>query len=535
MPSESAASQSDFDVAISGYGPTGLAAASLLAQRGHSVCVFERWPTLYGQPRVATIDGESARIIQAAGDAEFAFRNSVSRPRYLLATGEGKVLVDFDWSGEHICGHPYRISLHQPDIEDAMDARARSAGAEINAGWAVCGVEQNKDFVRVKAEHRESGVTRTIRARYMIGADGARSVTRELLGIERESWPFRGAWFTVDATRKRELPNFLGQSPDGRIAAIFCAPEGRAHSIIPLGKNVIRINFQIDPDVDRKSVAEPAVAYRYLKETYGLTSDDVEVFRQAVHVFEGKLAYQWRKGRVFIAGDAAHAMTPFMGQGGCSALRDAVNLSWKLDLVLRGIAGDALLDSYEQERKPHARYYVHGSDRLGALAFMDDPEKARQRDETYIDQPVAPAPADPIIECGILHLDAMQKPVGPAGEVGPQASVIWQGREALFDDIFGWGFQIIYRGISPEKLLRADQLLKLARINCALAGIGSGPSQELVEDITGRYEKFFNKYNINGFILRPDFVVYAGAQTPGDLLHRVDELITQITALASYP
>ena len=119
-------SHSPYDIAISGYGPTGLAAASLLAQRGHSVCVFERWPTLYGQPRIATIDGESARIIQAAGDAEFAFRNSAPRPRYLLANGEGKLLVDFDWSGDHVCGHPYRISLHQPDIEDAMDARARS-------------------------------------------------------------------------------------------------------------------------------------------------------------------------------------------------------------------------------------------------------------------------------------------------------------------------------------------------------------------------------------------------------------------------
>ncbi len=535
MSSKFAQPENVFDVAISGYGPTGLAAASLLAQRGHSVCVFERWPTLYGQPRIATIDGESARIIQAAGDAEHAFRNSVSRPRYLLANGEGKVLVDFDWSGEHVCGHPFRISLHQPDIEDAMDARARMAGAQINTGWEVCGIEQAEDFVAVTAQQRDSDAKRVIRARYVIGADGARSVTRELLGIERESWPFRGAWFTVDATRKRELPDFLGQSPDGRIAAIFCAPEGRAHSIIPLGKDVIRINFQIDPDVDRKSVADPAIAYRYLKETYGLTSDDLEVFRQAVHVFEGRLASQWRKGRVFIAGDAAHAMTPFMGQGGCSALRDSANLSWKLDLVLRGMAADKLLDSYEAERKPHARYYVHGSDRLGALAFIGDKAAARQRDEVYVNQPAAPAQAEPIIKHGILHLDAAQQPIAPAGEVGPQALVIWQGRKALFDDIFGWGFQILYRGISPEQILRADQLVKLSEIKCALAGIGSGTSRELVQDITGRFEKFFGEHGINGLILRPDFVIYAGLHAPEDMVQRVDELIAQVTASTSSP
>ena len=362
----------------------------------------------------------------------------------------------------------------------------------------------------------------------MIGADGARSATRQWLGIERERWPFRGAWFTVDATRKRELPNFLGQSPDGRIAAIFCAPAGRAHSIIPLGKDVIRINFQIDPDVDPQSVADPAIAYRYMRDTYGLTCDDVEVFRQAVHVFEGRLAKQWRKGRVFIAGDAAHAMTPFMGQGGCSALRDAINLSWKLDLVLRGVACEELLDSYEDERKPQVRYYVQASGTLGALAFVDDPLKARERDRIYLNQAALPAPVEPKIEHGILHLDATQKPVAPAGEIGPQARVIWQGREALFDDIFGWGFQILYRGIIPETFLSADQLLHLADFKCTLAGISAEPREGLVQDITGRYSDFFDRHGVAGLILRPDLVIYAGAQTPVELSQRVDELIARV-------
>ncbi len=518
-----------FDIAITGYGPTGLAAASLLAQRGHSVCVFERWPSLYGQPRIATIDGESARIIQAAGNANEAFKNSVVRPRYLLANGEGRILVDFDWSGDHVCGHPFRISLHQPDIEDAMDTAARAAGAQINAGWEVTALEQDEAFVSITARERAKVENvRNIRARYMIGADGARSTTRHLLGIEQETWPFRGAWLSIDATRKRELPNFLGVSPDGRIAAIFCAPAGRAHSIIPLGKDVLRINFQVDPDIDRKSVASREIAYRYIHETYGLTENDIDVFRQAVHVFEGRLATQWRAGRVFIAGDAAHAMTPFMGQGGCSALRDAINLGWKLDLVLRGVANETLLNTYEEERKPHARFYVNGSDKLGALAFMDDPAQAAQRDKTYLDHPLQPSPAEAKIEHGVLRFDSAGKPTAPAGELAPQARVLWRGRQGLFDDLFGWGFQILYRGIAPESFLRADQLEALAKLPCIMAGVSTAASQHMVQDSEGRYTQFFETHGINGLIARPDFIIYAGVQSRQDMSQAVDGLIADV-------
>jgi 3-(3-hydroxy-phenyl)propionate hydroxylase len=333
----------DYDVVISGYGPTGLAAASLLARRGHRVCVFERWPSLYGLPRMATIDGESARIIQAAADIDQALRNSEPRRRYILANGDGEILIDMNWDTPDVSGFPHRISLHQPDIEDAMDAAARAHGAEINQGWEVVALTQDDARVTVTARERivrdgaepAWGRERRVTARYVIGADGARSAGREALGIERESWPFRAAWLSCDMTRKRPLPNFWGLSPDARIAVIFCAPAGRAHSIIPLGRAILRLNFQVDPDAPPADALTRAAAYRYLKSVYGLTEDDVTVYRQAVYPFEGKLARRWREGRVFLAGDAAHVMTPFLGQGGCSALRDAMNLAWKLDLVLR--------------------------------------------------------------------------------------------------------------------------------------------------------------------------------------------------------
>jgi hypothetical protein len=207
-----------------------------------------------------------------------------------------------------------------------------------------------------------------------------------------------------------------------------------------------------------------------------------------------------------------------------------VNLSWKLDLVLRGIAKDALLDTYESERKPHARFYVDGSDKLGALAFIDDPDEAAQRDRRYIGQTAVPSPPEPKIESGIIHLDAKGKPVAPAGEVGPQGRVRWKGSEGLFDDLFGWGFQILWRGASPETILGEVQLAKLKSLNCAMAGFSPDVSNTCVQDVDGVYARFFEAHQVNGLIVRPDFVVHSGARSTADLRARIDELIAQLVA-----
>ena len=432
---------------------------------------------------MATIDGESARIIQAAADIDHALRNSVARRRYLLADAHGKILVDHDWDKPHVSGFPFRISLHQPDIEDAMDARARAQGAEVNQGWEVVSVSQTAEAVTVRARERDTGTERTVKSKYLIGADGARSMVRESLGIEREAWPFRAAWLSFDARRKRPLPNLFGISPDARVAAVFSVPPDRTHSVIPLGVDHVRFNFQIDPDTKHDGSLDRGLAYRRLGEVYGLGEDDVEVYRQAVYPFEGRLAKRWREGRMFLAGDAAHVMTPFKGEGGCSALRDAVNLSWKLDFVLRGLAPDSLLDTYELERKPHVRVHIDGSDALGATVFLG--AKA------------PPPTADPILASGFLQNE--RRP--PVGAPGPQGRVRYHGKEGRFDDLVGRGFQLIVLGPRPE-------LPFLARIGATIASIGDG-----VVDLDGTYTRFFRSHGIQALLLRPDFIVFGTASS----------------------
>lgn len=524
----------EYDVVISGYGPTGLAAAALLTRLGHRVCVFERWPSLYGQPRIATIDAESARIIQAACDVDAAFRNSLPRDRYIFANANGEVLIDNRWEGDHDCGFAHRISLHQPDIEDAMDAAARGRGAEIHQGWEVTAIEQDDAEVRVTAQERvagnDSGAKRTVSARYLIGADGARSAVRELLGIEREAWPFRNAWYSVDTVRLGKLPDFWGTSPDGQIAVIFCLPEGRAHSVIPLGSSHVRFNFEADPDGGHDDKLNDEVAYRHLRDVYGVGPEHVEVTRQAVYPFEGKLALRWRVGRAFLAGDAAHVMTPFLGQGGCAAFRDAINLAWKLDLVLKGIVDEALLDSYEAERLPHVRVHVDGSDKLAAMAFEPDPEKAAARDQRYLENP-APAPAaapDLPLVGGILDRDRNGDIAAPVGGLGPQGAVQREGTEGRFDDIVGWGFQLLAWDRNPADLLSEDQKDFLTRIGGVTAGLSEQDAPQLVRDVSGVYRRFFRRHGIEGLLMRPDFVVFGVVRTAEDLPRLVDVLRRQL-------
>jgi 3-(3-hydroxy-phenyl)propionate hydroxylase len=526
-----------FDVAISGYGLTGQALACLLARRGHRVCVVERWPTLYGQPRTATIDGESARILQAACDIDEALRNSLPRERYLFANGAGDVLIDHAWSGTDVSGFPRRLSVHQPDIEEAMDAFARSRRVVVLQGWEVVGVTQDAQSASITARERQVkddgtadlGDTRLIRARYVVGADGARSAVRTVLGIDRESWPSRGAWLSFDAVRKGTLPDFWGLSPDGQVAVIFCVPNGRAHSIIPLGTDNVRFNFQVDPDTDHADKLNDEAAYHALATVYGVTPDDVEVYRHAVYPFEGKLAKTWRAGRVILAGDAAHLMTPFLGQGGCSALRDAINLAWKLDLVLRGVAPDALLNSYEAERLPHTRTYIEGSDRLAALAFVASPREAAARDKQFTSGEAPVSAKEPTMTTGILHREADGTLARPVGEPGPQGEVLGGGEVDRFDDLVDWGFQLIGWECDPAQHLRPEQRKFLETIGTTIVQMSDQPTiRNGVVDLDGVYEQFFRAHNAVVILVRPDFIVFGVARSPAELPSLVDDLRAQL-------
>jgi 3-(3-hydroxy-phenyl)propionate hydroxylase len=518
----------DYDVVVCGYGPAGQAATSLLSRLGHRVLAFDKHPKLYGQPRLCTIDGETVRILGVAGDLDHALRISSVCEIFDLCDANGDLLTRVDWTAPHPSGHPRRVSFFQPDIEDAMNDAAHEHGAEVELGWVATSFDQDADGVTIEMARRVDGHVqderRTVRARYLLGSDGAKSFVRETLGLEREDFGYREAFLSIDVKRKHDLGGRF-MNPQAT-----CDP-GRTIASIPMGPERIRFEFIANPDDDHSHLMVPKVGYQMLEEAYGLTEDDVEIYRQVIYPFEGQLAYHWRKGRVLLAGDAAHLMPPFQGQGACSALRDAINVVWKLDLVLRGISDDELLDDYERERRDHVKVHVLGSIALAQLACERDVNKARERNELYRSGQMPPPPEDPTLLDGVLHRNADGELDLPAGELAPQDVVAYEGQRGRFDDVFGWGFQLLARGEDPRSLLSEEQLEFLDRIGCHIVQIADEPADGVAVDVEGGYARYFDHWGINAVLARPDFWSFGGVASLEDLAVLVDDLRRRLHAV----
>ncbi len=486
------------DIAIIGAGPTGTILAILLAQHGHSVSLIERQPSPYPLPRAVTFDHEVGRILQSCGIGP-ALRDQIEpADKYEWRNGDGLTLMRFGSPGNGVSGWPSASMFNQPALEQLLAERVGELSAiEVLRGREL--IDFVGDEAGVSFRHRATADADDVsaqRARYLVGCDGANSAVRTRLGLDFEDLGFFFDWLVVDVMLQVERT----YDP---INLQVCDPR-RPTTVVSGGPGRRRWEFMRLPGEDPEELSGEASVWRLL-EPWDVHPRNAVLERHANYTFRARWAREWRRGRVFIAGDAAHQMPPFAGQGMCSGARDAANLAWKLDLVLRGHADDRLLDAYSVERMPNVEAVINFSMELGKVICIPDPVEAAARDDFLSAMASENEPTDipplPGVVSGIID------PGSPlAGVLFPQGLVGVTSPQPL-DDVVGVGFRLVT--IAP---LAADppELLStwFEGIGGAIVTLGG---ESGLGDPTGTYADWFRRHEVTVALQRPDFSLFGTA------------------------
>ncbi|PAP75145.1 FAD-dependent monooxygenase [Rubrivirga marina] len=349
-----------YDVAIVGLGPVGATLAALLGGRGLRVLALEKDAAPHSLPRAAHLDGHALRVLAEAGiEAE-------GRPLdgFDLVDRRGRLLLRGRPREGPPTGSPPGVLIHQPTVEQALRRQvAALPTVEVRLGHEVERVEERGDGVTIAGLASDGPFD--ARARLVVGCDGARSRVREAAGAELVGGGFDQAWLVVDvllrhAEAGKDLPDRLLQIAD---------PSGPA-TYVPFADPRRRWEFRLSPGTAAETACQPEAVRARLAPH--VDPDAVEVERAAVYTFHDLVASRWRRGRLVLAGDAAHQMPPFLGQGLGAGLRDVRALAPLLADILRGASLDRL-DAYEAERRPHVEATIRQAVRLGRLVTLPEP------------------------------------------------------------------------------------------------------------------------------------------------------------------
>lgn len=347
-----------YDVAVIGYGPTGATAANLLGSFGLNVLVVERDPDVYGRARAISTDEEVMRIWQSVGLAERLQRDMLPDRPLNFVDARGVPFVDLKIASRGT-GHPPQQFLYQPAVDHVLrEGVARFPNVEVLVEHECLRVLPDGDEVEVMLADLRTDTFKRLRARYVIAADGGSSPTRGQLGVGYSGRTYAERWVVIDTEVLREW--------DGHDRLRFHCNPARPTVDCPTPLGHHRWEYPARAGEEEAELLHEDAIWKVL-EDQGITRDHVKILRAVIYSHHVRVAERWRVGRVFLAGDAAHAMPPWIGQGMSAGVRDAANLCWKLAAVINGQAPDSLLDSYQAERKPHVTETTRRACRVGRL------------------------------------------------------------------------------------------------------------------------------------------------------------------------
>lgn len=476
-----------FDVAIIGFGPVGATLACLLGQLGVRVVALERERSVYHSPRAASFDAEAMRILQTAGVADALAPTMSAATGMRFVNAEGKLLLHWRRSGISPEGWASAYRFHQPTLETLLrDAVWRLPNVRVRLGVEVEAVEPARDAARVATRDLDTGARTTLTARWVIGCDGARSIVRQTIGGGLRELGPRERWMVLDVIMNdaQDVAASVGDSVQ------HCDPA-RPATYVPMAGPRRRWEFMLMPGDDPDEIATPARIWRLLR-PWMIDADSATIERAVVYNFHALIAPCWRSGRLLLAGDAAHQMPPFLGQGLCAGLRDAVNLAWKLAGVIQERYPESLLDTYQSERAPHVEAIIALAVRIGGIIQATDPAMAAERDRTMALAPETMRVSMPPLGPG-LHGTASV----PAGTRAAQPTL---GDGARLDDRVGYRFAVV----ALPSLLAAMDTETLA--DWTRAGVVVVPAD-------GEAPVWLAELGCAAAIVRPDRAILAVAMT----------------------
>lgn len=508
------------DVLIVGAGPVGLTMANILGGHGVRTRVIDSRSELIDYPRGVGLDDESLRGFQGIGLAEGILPHTVPNQIMRFVNGKGGVIAEIAPTGEPF-GWPRRNGFVQP-LVDAELLKGLERYEKVDVQWSrrLESFSETSGGIAATVED-EGGGTSVVDARYLIGCDGGRSATRHLMGASFDGTTSSTRWLVID----------VRNDPLGAPNIYVGADPKRPYVSVSIAHGIRRFEFMVLPGESDERAEDPEFVQAMLAPFVPNTSD-LDIIRQRVYTHHSRIAGAFRKGRVFLAGDAAHLMPVWQGQGYNSGIRDAVNLGWKLAAVINGVAEDALLDTYDVERRGHAGAMIDLSTRVGKIISPTNRTVALARDLVFGALSNVPALKRYIMEMrfkpmpryergAVVHAPGTDARTSPVGRLFIQPKVDTRLREDVrLDDVLGPWFAIASWNNDPVTLLGPEQFEVWKRLGAHFISFRPNtqlnwpdqdhPDVEIVGDRSGALKAWFDEHEESTLFLRPDRCV-AGA------------------------
>ena len=524
------------DIAIVGAGPVGLMIANYLGQCGVNVTLVEKLDSLIDYPRAIGLDDESLRTFQAVGLADNVLPHTTPWHAMRFMTPKGRCFADIQPKTDEF-GWSRRNAFIQPLADRVLfEGLQRFDNVKVLFGRELEGFEQSDSGVQLTLKNAE-GRSERLQAKYLIGCDGGNSLVRRSLGISFEGKTAPNQWIVVD----------IANDPLSTPHVYLCCDPVRPYVSAALPHGVRRFEFMVMPGETEAELSKPENMRKLLAKVLP-DPDRIELIRSRVYTHNARLAGRFRQGRVLLAGDAAHIMPVWQGQGYNSGMRDASNLAWKLSLVIKGLANDRLLDSYELERRDHAKAMIDLSVLAGHVLAPPKRWQGTLRDGVswllnyvppvkryFVEMRFKPMPQ---YTRGALIVPSEKG--SPVGKMFIQPKVLTDaGATVLLDEVIGENFAIIAWGCDPTWGLTAAQIAQWKTLGTRFIQVlpdvqlrapsDAGNDVIRVGDSTGRLREWFARGSSSIALLRPDRFL-AGLATPQTLGKACNELALALNA-----